>query len=115
MNKRRRIALNKALDLIEELNAAISKDEVMRILQAALKLIEQCEDEEQMALDNRPESLMWSATTEAMTDNVSDLSEAAGDIEVLLEQCQNMDSYDYKDIQEDVIKIVNTIKQTIHR
>ncbi len=35
--------------------------------------------------------------------------------QVLIDKCQSADMFSYKSVKGDVIKIVNKIKQTIHR
>lgn len=115
MNRQRRASLHVVLDDLEWLRDPVDKSEVIKILQTSLTQIEKCMDEEQAALDARPESLQWSALNDSMTDNISDLSEVVGELEILIEQCRNMDLYGYGDIKSDVIKIVNLIKQVIHR
>lgn len=115
MNKQRRNVLHAVLDGLEKLRDPVEKAEVLTILQKAQSDVQRCADEEEEALDNRPESFQWTAVNDAMTDNVSDLNEASGDLEVLIDQCQSAEKFSYKSVKSDVIKIVNTIKQTIHR
>ena len=115
MNKQRRMSLHRVLDDLERLRNPIDKDEAAKILQTSAENVEVCMDEEQDALDARPESLQWSTTSDNMNDNISDLSDAQCDLETLAEECQNADEYRYKSIEGDVVKIVNLIKQVIHR
>lgn len=115
MNKQRRNVLHAVLDGLEKLRDPVEKAEALTILQKAQSDVQRCADEEEEALDNRPESFQWTATNDAMTDNVSDLNDASGELEVLIDQCQSAEKFSYKSAKSDVIKIVNTIKQTIHR
>lgn len=115
MNKRRRNNLNSVLDNLDKLKDQIDKATALQIIEASQKNLRKAADEEEDALDNRPESLRWSATNDDMTENVSDLNGAADDLEVLAEQCQEADGFDYELIKGDVITIVNTVKRTIHR
>lgn len=115
MNRQRRSVLHAVLDGLARLRDPVDKAEALKILQKAQSDVQKCADEEEEALDNRPESFQWSAANDAMTDNVSDLTDASGDLEVLIENCQSADKFSYQSVKSDVIKIVNTIKQTIHR
>lgn len=115
MNKQRRGILNGVLNDLDQLRGLIEKDEAIAILQNAQMQVEMCSDDEQMALDNRPESLMYSATSDDMNDNISDLLDAAGDLDVLADEISHGKAYDYDAIKTELAKIVNTIKQVIHR
>lgn len=115
MNKQRRTVLNSILDGLEKLRDPVDKEIALKILQDAQSQVAQCTDEEEDALENRPESFRWSAGNDMMQDNISDLSDAGSDLEVLIDRCQEMDIYDYGMIKDDIINIVNTIKRTIHR
>lgn len=115
MNRQRRSVLHAVLDGLERLRDPVEKAEALKILQQAQFDVQKCADEEEEALDNRPESFQFSAANDAMTDNVSDLNDASGDLEVLIDKCQSVDKFSYQSVKNDVIKIVNTIKQTIHR
>ncbi|WP_455636816.1 hypothetical protein [Parabacteroides sp.] len=116
MNKRRRNVLHLILDDLERLrDPVMDKDAALKIIQNAQIKVEQCMNEEEEALDNRPESFQWSAGNDALSENISDLSEANDELEIIIGQCQEMDSFNYELIRNDVIEIVNTIKRTIHR
>lgn len=116
MNKRRRNVLHLVLDDLERLkDPAMDKGAALKIIQNAQNKVELCMDEEETALDNRPESFQWSAGNDLLSENISDLSEANDELEFLISQCQEMDTFNYELIRNDVIGIVNTIKRTIHR
>ena len=116
MNKRRRNVLHLVLDDLERLRDPVMDREVaLKIIQDAQIKVEQCVDEEEEALDNRPESFQFSAGNDSLSENISDLSEANDELEILIGQCQEMDTFNYELIRNDIIEIVNTIKRTIHR
>lgn len=115
MNKRRRMSLHAVLDDLARLRDAVDKAEAVKILQTSQNNVELCMDEEQDALDARPESFQWSTANDDMTENISDLSDVIGELEVLAERCNDMTQYSYDSIKGDVTKIVNLIKQVIHR
>lgn len=115
MNKKRRTVLHNVLDGLEKLRDPIDKATVLQIIQQAIVDTRQAADDEEEALDNMPDSLRWSAQSDDMTENVSDLNDAADDLEILAERCQEMDMFDYELVKSDVAKIVNKIKQTIQR
>lgn len=107
--------LNKVLDGLGRLRDPINREEAISILQEAADKTEQVMDDEQEALDNRPENLYWSTANDDMNDNISDLADAQTDLEVLVDDCENMSPYSYAPIKAEVIKIVNLIKQVINR
>lgn len=115
MNKQRRKVLHSVLDKLANLKGASSNSEALELLHLSIDEIQQCIDEEQDALDNRPESLMWSAINEDMTDNISDLSNAEADLEVVEEYVEKAVTFNYDLVKENVTSIVNLIKQAIHR
>ena len=115
MNKQRRNVLHAILDGLTRLRDPVDKVTALDILNDAQNKIERCVDEEEEALNNRPESFRWSAGNDAMTDNISNLSDANGDLEILIDKCQEADDFRYESVKGDVVKIVNKIKQTIHR
>lgn len=116
MNKRRRNVLHLVLDDLERLRDPVTdKKAALEIIQNAQIKVEQCMDEEEAALDNRPESFRWSAGNDTLVENISDLSEANDELEILVSQCQEMDRFNYELVRGAVIGIVNTIKRTIHR
>lgn len=116
MNKRRRNTLHLVLDDLERLrDPVMDKETALKIIQNAQIKVEQCMDEEETALDNRPESFQWSAGNDALLENISDLSEANDELEIIIGQCQEMDTFNYELVRNNVIGIVNTIKRTIHR
>lgn len=115
MNKRRRNNLHCILDDLEKLRDSIDKAIAIQLIEKSQINLRKVADEEEEALDNRPESFQWSTTNDDMSENISDLNEAADDLEVLAERCQELNMFDYEPIKSDVIKIVTTIKRTIHR
>ena len=116
MNKRRRNTLHLVLDDLERLrDPVMDKETALKIIQNAQIKVEQCMDEKETALDNRPESFQWSAGNDALLENISDLSEANDELEIIIGQCQEMDTFNYELVRNNVIGIVNTIKRTIHR
>lgn len=115
MNKRRRTVLHNVLDGLEKLRDPIDKATALQIIKQLGDETQKTADEEEEALDNRPESLRWSTQNDDMIENVSDLNDAADDLEALAERCQNMNVFSYERVKSDVVKIVNTIKRTIQR
>lgn len=115
MNKKRRTVLHNVLDGLEKLKDPIDKATALQIIQQSVDETRRTADEEEEALDNRPESFQWSTQNDDMTENISDLNDAADDLEILAERCQDMDMFNYEPVKSDVAKIVNKIKQTIQR
>ena len=115
MNKRRRTCLHCILDDLEKLRDPIDKATALQLIGKSQINLRKVADEEEEALDNRPESFLWSTANDDMSENISGLNEAADDLEVLAEQCQELDMFDYEPVKSDVIKIITTIKRAIHR
>jgi len=115
MNRERRMVLHSVLDGLARLRDPIDKEEALKILKETQHNVEQCMDDEQDALDNRPESFKWSAGTTDMEDNISDLSDANADLEIALDVCEQQSVFDYEGVRSDVTNAVRTINQVISR
>lgn len=115
MNRRRRASLRAVIKELERLKDTTDKEEAIGILQKSCTDVETCMDEEQDALDARPESMQWSSINDDMNDNISDLTDALCDLESLAEECGKSKDYSYGPIEESAITIANIIKQVIYR
>lgn len=115
MNSKRRRKLNEALDALMKLRGTSDFKECLELLRLALQLVEECIDEEEEALDNRPESMRWSSGNEEMEENISDLSDATGNLEGILADCEDDGKFSYEEAKDDIVETVNLIKQTINR
>ena len=115
MNRSRRNVLHAVLDGLAKLRDPVEKEDAIVILRKAQSNVQKCADEEEYALDNRPEAFQFSALNDSMTENISDLNDASAELELLIDQCQSADKFSYNSVKDDVGKIVNMIKGTIHR
>ncbi len=115
MNQKRRRVLHAVLDDLERLRDPIDKEKAINILKTCQKKLDKCMNEEEDALDSLPESFRWSRRYDDMTDNISDLCDASGELDVMIETCQNASAFMYDSVKEDAIKAVNSIKKAIHR
>lgn len=115
MNKRRRKVLHEVLNVLATLKDKETSEDVVATLKEASIQVERCADEEQDAIDNRPESLRWAASTDDMNDNVSDLYDAMSDIECALSETEDAGEYSFDKIKTDIANAVNKIKDVIHR
>lgn len=107
--------MHQVLDYLEKLKEPIALEEVKDLVSGSRSKVESCADDEQEALDNRPESLEFSAQNDDMQENIDDLYEASSNLEMLEDMIDEMEVYDYEEIKSDVIEIVNTIKGVIAR
>lgn len=115
MNKRRRIHLHCVLDDLDKLKNVTDIAVALPLIEKSQVELRRLADEEEEALDNRPESFQWSTANDDMNENISDLNTAADDLELMAADCQDSDKFDYESVKGNVIRIVNTIKRTIHR
>lgn len=115
MNQSRRKKLHLVLDGLDRLRDPIDKEDALSILNDAQRKVEQCMDEEDDALNNRPESFRFSAANTDLEDNVSDLSDANDELEILVEQCGAMEMFHYDLIKDGILIIVRAINQAISR
>lgn len=115
MNKRRRTRLHSVLDELDKLKNVADKAAALSLIEKSQVELRRLSDEEEEALDNRPASFQWSTANDDMNENISDLNMAADDLELMAADCQDSDTFDYESVKSNVIRIVNTIKQTIHR
>ena len=84
MNKKRRDVLHGALDDLARLRDPIEKEKAIAILKNVQVNVDKCSDEEDNALDSLPDSFRWSARYDDMTENVSDLCNASGELESII-------------------------------
>lgn len=115
MNKKRRKVLHSVLDGLERLRDPIDKEEAVKLLQDAQIKVEQCSDEEQDALDGLSDNMRFSARYDNMSDNASDLCGASADLEVLVDDVEQADEFKYESVKPEIVKVVNAIKEAIHR
>lgn len=115
MNKRRRTRLHGVLDDLDKLKNVTDSDTAFQLIQKSQTELRKIADEEEEALDNRPESFRWSTANDDMSENVSDLNMAADDLELMAADCRGRDQFNYESVKGNAIRIVNTIKQTVHR
>ncbi len=115
MNQKRRKVLHTVLDGLARLRDPIDKEEAIDILKACQKQVDICTNEEEAALDSLSDSFRWSRRYDDMTDNISDLYDASGELDVMIETCQNASAFLYDSIKEDAIKAVNSIIKAINR
>lgn len=115
MNKQRRRALYRMLNLLETLDKQVDQAVASDILRDGAATAEQVMDEEQEALDNRPESLMFSSVNDDMNDNISDLQEVNSILDELADDCDKMKKYSYPSIKTKLTEAVNLMFQVIQR
>lgn len=115
MNRSRRKELNRILDNLEKLSDLTDRDEALEIIRNAKDDIEVCMDDEQEALDNRPESMMFSSGNEDMEENISNLSDAIDCLEEAEETCEEKDDYSYESIRGELNEAVNLVSEAIDR
>ena len=116
MNGKRRKVLHKVLDGLERLRDPIMDTmTALDILRESKSKVETIMDEEEDSINARPENLIWSTVTANMQDNLSDLTDAHGDLECAIADCEKMRGFDYSIIETDICNIVYAINLTIYR
>lgn len=80
MNANRRHRITKAINRLEEIDSMLSD------LQEFIQCIN---DDEQEAFDNMPESLQYSDRGEAMEEAISNLDDAYGALDGILDDCRD--------------------------
>lgn len=115
MNRRRRNVLNVILDCLIKLADITDKAEALKVLNDALEKVSDTLADEEMAKDNLPETLQFSTMYENLSDNVDDLYDAEGELEVAIETCTDNEVYNYADIKAEIVSAVNSIKTAMHR
>lgn len=109
------MVLHTVLDGLARLRDPIDKKDALEILQDAQRNVEQCVDEEQDALDNRPEAFQWSAVNTDMEDNISDLSDASSELEIALDACEQQSVFSYEAMKSEIVNAVHAINKAISR
>lgn len=115
MNKKRRSVLQVVLDRLEQLKTIAEKKTAESVLNESIERLEECADDEQIALDSMPESFQWSTRCTDWEENIADLEDAVSEIEIALEACSNTSTYTYEAIKKEIVNAVNSIKAAIHR
>lgn len=116
MNKKRRYVLQIVLDNLERLRVLVNKEEALQIIQESIDHIQICADEEDEAYDNLPDSLQFSTLGDNLSDNISDLTDAIGELETaqsIYEEAENPIGFDM--VQTEIIAAVNSISNAINR
>lgn len=115
MNKQRRKILNEVVDKLEKLEGITDHKVATAIVSDCADQTEDCMDEEQFALDSRPESLYWSSGNQDMTDNVSDLSDAYADLDTIRIVLESESEFKYQEHRAEITSAINSIVKAIHR
>lgn len=116
MNKSGRKVLRKVLDELERLrDPIVDRKTALEILKDSQDIVEKSMDNEEFAIDCIPENLRWSERASTMSDIHSDLIDANGELEGIIEDCEAMEAYSYPLIEHDVLKAVHAIRLAINR
>lgn len=115
MNKDRRKDLLAIVDLLGSVFVMSAKKETLKALETALNDLELAKDEEEMAKDSLPDNFFLTERYGQMEDNVTDLYDAMGRLEDVIEDVSSLNRLSKKLIEEPINEIINTIKQVINR
>ena len=114
MNKSRRKDLEKVLKVITSLNEMQLNPDTLQALRNAAKTLEEVTDDEQMALDNLPENLMWSARADMFNDNLNNLLDAQTDLELIVEAYAKALNT-FESVKEEVASVIRNCTEAIER
>ena len=114
MNKSRRKDLEQVLKVITSLNEMQLTPDTLQALRNAAKTLEEVTDDEQMALDNLPENLMWSARADMFNDNLNNLLDAQTDLELIVEAYAKALNT-FESVKEEVASVIRNCTEAIER
>lgn len=114
MNKSRRKDLEQVLKVITSLNEMQLTPDTLQALRNAAKTLEEVTDDEQMALDNLPENLMWSARADMFNDNLDNLLDAQADLELVVEAYAKAVNT-FESVKGEVASVIRNCTEAIER
>lgn len=88
--------------------------DTLQALRNAAKTLEEVTDDEQMALDNLPENLMWSARADMFNDNLNNLLDAQTDLELIVEAYAKALNT-FESVKEEVASVIRNCTEAIER
>lgn len=115
MNKSRRKDLGEVLNIVTSLKEMELNSDTLRSLRNAAKILEEVTDDEQMALDNLPENLMWSARADIFNDNLDNLLDAQVDLGLVVEAYKEAKTDPYESVKEEIASVIRNCTEAIER
>lgn len=115
MNKSRRKDLGEVLNIVTSLKEIELNSDTLRSLRNAAKILEEVTDDEQMALDNLPENLMWSARADIFNDNLDNLLDAQIDLGLVVEAYEEAKTDPYESVKEEIASVIRNCTEAIER
>lgn len=115
MNKSRRKELREVLETVISLKDSEISDDIQQSLRNAAKILEEITDDEQMALDNLPENLMWSARADTFHDNLDNLLDAQVDLGLVVEAYEHAKENPYESVKDEIMSVIRNCTEAIER
>ena len=106
--------MGQVLKVITSLNKMQLNPDTLQALRNAAKTLEEVTDDEQMALDNLPENLMWSARADMFNDNLNNLLDAQTDLELIVEAYAKALNT-FESVKEEVASVIRNCTEAIER
>lgn len=115
MNNRRRAELKRISDAIDGLKSITSKAQMIEMLEKLQFDTEEVASDEEMAADSLPENMQYSQRHDDMIDNVSDIEDAAAEIESAVSELNDTDNDLYSAISSYLDSAKESIEKAINR
>lgn len=115
MNKSRRKELREVLRVMEKLRDSINDKGLKQLLRNAAKTLEELTDDEQMAYDNLPDNMMWSARADTFTDNLENLNDAQVDLGLVVEAYEKAKHNPYSSVKDEIASVIRNCTEAIER
>lgn len=106
--------MEQVLKVITSLNEMQLTPDTLQALRNAAKTLEEVTDDEQMALDNLPENLMWSARADMFNDNLNNILDAQTDLELIVEAYAKALNT-FESVKEEVASVIRNCTEAIER
>lgn len=100
---------------MEKLKNSENNEKLKQLLRNTAKTLEEITDDEQMAYDNLPENMMWSAKADTFTDNLENLADAQVDLGLVVEAYEKAENNPYDSVKDEIVSVVRNCTEAIER
>ena len=100
---------------MEKLKNSENNEKLKQLLRNTAKTLEEITDDEQMAYDNLPENMMWSARADTFTDNLENLADAQVDLGLVVEAYEKAENNPYDSVKDEIVSVIRNCTEAIER
>lgn len=115
MNKQRRTELQRISKALDGLKSATDMAQMIETLERLQSITKNVANDEEMAADSMPENMQYSQRHDDMVDNVSDIEDAAAEMETAISELPNASGEPYPAISQYLESAKKSIQKAINR